>query len=262
MDEPIAEMVNESNHTPLILMGIVSFGIGIGVGYFLGRRKPKEVHVIPAIEEEINYDQMKDLIREAQEESGIEDEIIIPGKTIIDPEAEKRNVKKAAEEFIAEHIPADVVIRDEDIRDEETFEPVAKSVFAGAKDKNDGWIYEEELKTRTEIRPYVIHEDEYFQNEKDYSQIVLTYYAGDDIMVDEADKPIYNHTDVVGELRFGHGSGDPNVFFVRNDKRHAEYEIMREGGLYSVEVLGHEIESNDRAKNVQHSKLDKFRPDD
>ncbi len=118
------------------------------------------------------------------------------------------------------------------------------------------------MQKRSDKQPYVLHKDEFFADENGYSQITLTYYAGDNILVDESDVPIYNHVDVVGDLLFGHGSGDPKTVYIRNDKQHAEYEVLHDEGLYSQEVLGLEIENNLRVQEIKHSHNRKFRLDE
>lgn len=118
----------------------------------------------------------------------------------------------------------------------------------------DTWDLLKELKGRTESAPYILHRDEFHADEKDYRQYSLTYYAGDNIMTNEDDDEVmYNHDRVVGELKWGHGSGSPIMVFVRNDKLRAEYEITYVDGLYSEEVQGLEIENNQRVKNLEHS---------
>lgn len=106
----------------------------------------------------------------------------------------------------------------------------------------DGWDYEEELAKRTSDAPYIIHKDEYDAEEAGYSQSTLTFYAGDSVLVDERDVPIYDAGKIVGEPIFGHGSQDPSICYIRNDRLEAEYEILLEEGFYQVEVLGAEIE--------------------
>ncbi len=80
-------------------------------------------------------------------------------------------------------------------------------------------------------------------------------------MADEDDTPVYNYDRVIGPLNFGHGSGDPNVFYVRNHRRKTEYEILYNTGLFSEEVLGLEIEDNERVKDLKHSNIQRFRPE-
>ncbi len=130
-------------------------------------------------------------------------------------------------------------------------ETVKSSVFAH---DDDDWNYAKEIRNRKPSEPYVIHKDEFYSEEKGYSQNTFIYYAGDNIMCDEDDSPVYNHADVTGPLLFGHGSADPNVVHIRNDKRKSEYEICYDPGLYSVEVLGLEIEDNQRVEGLKHSK--------
>ena len=120
--------------------------------------------------------------------------------------------------------------------------PEVRNVFA----QSDKWDYEAELVAREKAsgKPHIIHQDEFFAQESEYTQTTCTYYVGDDILVDEKDVPVHNHTLVVGELRFGHGSLDPNVVYVRNTSLKGEYEILKHDGFYTIEVLGYEQESH------------------
>lgn len=117
----------------------------------------------------------------------------------------------------------------------------------------DTWNLLKELRGRTESAPYVIHKDEFYADEKGYRQHSLTYYAGDNIMLGDDEKIVYNHDTVVGELKWGHGSGSPIMFYVRNDKYRAEYEVTHVDGFFQVEVMGMDVEDNDRVRNLEHS---------
>ncbi len=89
--------------------------------------------------------------------------------------------------------------------------------------------------------PYVITHDEFYEGEKDYAQASLTYFEGEDLLVDETDRPIEDVDAVVGSdnlSRFGRGSKDPRVVHVRNDKLEVDYEIVLSKGNYAEEVLG------------------------
>ena len=47
--------------------------------------------------------------------------------------------------------------------------------------------------------------------------------------------------DAVGEMnlhRFGHGSGDNNVVYIRNDRLENDFIVLRSQGEYAKEVLG------------------------
>lgn len=117
---------------------------------------------------------------------------------------------------------------------------VTVNVFERSDDPN--WDYETELAHRASDKPYMLHRDEYFGEEKGYGQSTLTYYAGDDVLVDENDVPIPRPVDVIGEVEFGKGSGDPNTAYARNERLEAEYEIVRDPGHFAVEVLGVQTE--------------------
>lgn len=128
-----------------------------------------------------------------------------------------------------------------------------------AEEEDPNWNYEYELRHRTEEAPYVISYEEYMENEKERPQSALAYYEADDVLADEADKPIDNTDRVVGDYnlqRFGHGSKDNNVVYIRNEVLDHEFEVVRHRGSYVEQVLGF-IQHGDR-----HHKLRKFRSDD
>lgn len=124
---------------------------------------------------------------------------------------------------------------------------------------NEQWDWDIELMHRQDNHIYVIHYDEFVNNESNYSQETLTYYAGDDILTDQLNTPIYDYEKMIGDIRFGHGSNDQNVVFIRNDQIHMEWEILRDEGKYQVEILGYEIEQDYEANDLKHSNNFKFR---
>jgi hypothetical protein len=121
------------------------------------------------------------------------------------------------------------------------------------------WVWDREHARRDEDGFYILHKDEFYQDERDYTQTTLTYYAGDDILVDQESVPIYNYTTIIGELRFGHGSDSESIFYVRNNKLKAEYEIVCDDGKYSVEILG--LEAEEEAEQSNGLKHTRFRED-
>jgi len=113
-------------------------------------------------------------------------------------------------------------------------------VYEGGKDKNSGWNYTEELESRTTTEPYVIHQDEFNENDE-YSKVTYTYYAEDDVLVDDEDQHPVPHGDLVvglDNLKFGHGSDDIDVVFVRNDRLGQDMEICRTHESYERKILG------------------------
>jgi hypothetical protein len=119
------------------------------------------------------------------------------------------------------------------------------------KDKSTGWDYKEELAGRLEGQPYVIHQDEFSHNETGYSQTTYTYYARDDVLVDEGNGHPLPHADIivgVDNLKFGHGTDDVDVVFVRNDRLELEMEICRVHDSYEEKVLGIDPDETDESR--------------
>jgi len=105
----------------------------------------------------------------------------------------------------------------------------------------DEWNYNKEIQTRDRNHPYIIHQNEFEESFPEYQQLQWTYYAGDDILCDERDEVVVRPELVVGEAnlkRFGHGSGDPNMIYIRNDRLEIEWEITRSFKSHAEEVLG------------------------
>lgn len=120
-----------------------------------------------------------------------------------------------------------------------------------AKDAAEGWDYEVELASRMEDKPYVIHYDE--REEKEYEEITLTYYAGDDVLCDENDKVVDSPDFLVGAAnldKFGHGSNDKNVVYVRNESLTIDIEVVRSDKTYAEEVHGFKHEDPPRRRRL------------
>lgn len=116
------------------------------------------------------------------------------------------------------------------------------------------WDYDAEIAQRGPRDPFVIHADEYHGEESGFRQSQLTYYAGDDVMTDEDDQPVFNFEDITGPLMWGHGSNDQDLFYVRNPRLEAEYEITRSYDAYAHAILGIEAEAAASAEDVRHSR--------
>jgi hypothetical protein len=222
------------------LTGVVCFGLGVTVGYIISSRRNKSITRYVTVTETVPV---------------IESESIKEG-----PIRAESGVEEVSTFVVeAEEVTPMFTTRADDLAEIDMKftnpEPESKSVFI---DVDETWDYEEELKERTSEHPYTIHRDEYFNDEMGYGQSTLTYYEGDEILTDEQDVPIYNPNRVTGPLYFGKGSGDPNLVYVRNEHLEAEYEVIRDQGYYTVEILGHEFETEvSKEKPIIH----KFRQD-
>lgn len=91
------------------------------------------------------------------------------------------------------------------------------------------------------VDPYVIPVQAYMDDEEGYDQMTLTYYSLDKVLVDDAEQVIHDVEGTVGYNNlhnFGVESGNNDTVYIRNEKRAAEYEILRVEDRYSAAVLG------------------------
>lgn len=148
-------------------------------------------------------------------------------------------------------LPPPVPITEEELRERSLHirtEDVLKRVFRtelSSKDKNDGWSFPKELARRTPDEPHIIHQDEFANNDSEYQQTTYIYYVEDDVLVDEDETVINNRENLIGHnvlTRFGHGTDDYNILYIRNPLLELEIEICRSPGSYEEEVLGLERE--------------------
>jgi len=119
--------------------------------------------------------------------------------------------------------------------------PVRKPETLVEEVSRDEWNYNKEIAQRDRNHPYIIHENEFQETFPDYQQLQWTYYAGDNILCDERDEVVVRPELVVGEenlKRFGHGSSDDNMVYIRNDRLEIEWEITRSWKSHAEEVLG------------------------
>lgn len=222
---------------PVVLassIGIAGFSGGLSIGYILGKRRfVEKVEVYTEsdtiIQMEIDFtefDENTEAMRTKSKQNHPSNVPIIE----LEPERTPQKLKRLVTEY----------------------EGGVTNVFNVHID-ND-WDYERELSTRTHEKPYVIHRDEFWAEELDFTQITLTYYQADDILTDDHDVPIYNFRKIVGDaMQFGHGSGDTNVVYIRNEILTAEYEVLFCPGSYEEEVLGVELEKKFKADDLKHS---------
>jgi hypothetical protein len=220
------------SHVMLPIVGLIGLGIGGVVGYIIGIRHASRFELIDSIPHEVpkqlkfNVDDIDGYINEHNSSKHIEE----------------------VHEFVEPDNDGPLAHMQTNLKEER------RSIFS-VSDSDGEWDYEKETASRSPEKPYVLHRDEFYNDEMDFTQITLTYYGGDDIMVDQDDTPIYGYSEVVGPLMFGHGSDDPNVFYVRNETRRTEYEVLNDPGSYSIEVLGLEYDDDIAQKGPQVRKF-------
>lgn len=249
MEFKIEKIFNNSTKVP-ITVGVGSFVAGIvvgaGVSYILERRKNRTMltHEVPRRifdASELFDKTVAGKPSVTEDEDGIE-ATAVPTKSFED-------VIERTSVLTEELHDGDRIIPHPDEPEEEVALET-RSIFAASDDE---WNLEIEQKNRSSSAPYILHKDEFYQDELGYTQTTLTFYNSDEILADTDDKPVYSYDRMTGELKFGHGSGDPNVVYIRNDKLRAEYEVILDPGYFSVEVLGLTIEEEAEAKDFKHA---------
>ena len=239
-------------------IGVASFVLGTGVGYVIARRNKNGTNEVSKLKTEVGdikseieelrsndvqlefrYDDVEQRFGSSLQQAAIivtrfQEEGRAYLNRNVDPELHISRIEHPSNN---KH---EVVI--EPISNEKEDEPMI-NVFTN-DDEDDEWDYDVEVPLRTADRPYIIHRDEFFSNEMDLSQSTLTFYMGDEILCDEQNVPVYNPDKVVGKIRFGYGSRDPSICYIRNEDLQAEYEVLIDHGYYQQEVLGETIENN------------------
>ena len=80
-------------------------------------------------------------------------------------------------------------------------------------------------------KPYVISPEEF--DELGYTICELTYYAGNDVLVDDEGDPIEDPGRTVGTEFSSHfGEYEDDAVFVRNDRLMSDYQILLDPGAY------------------------------
>lgn len=209
-----------------LLGGIV---IGVGVGFYFGYRYNREKLRQEAFEDTQEEVQRLREYYGRNEKRDLEEIVEERGYSQVTPEPDRPLPPPVP---VREPEPARLPLEPvQDLKDEE--------LKVEEKDKNAGWSFPAELARRTEHRPYILHQDEYMENESEFSQVTLTYYEVDGILADVDDSVLRPEVVGVDHLsRFGHGADSYDVLYVRNPHLEMEYEICRVQKSFEVEVRG------------------------
>jgi hypothetical protein len=101
------------------------------------------------------------------------------------------------------------------------------------------------IEVKESDEPYLLTEDEYQNDNGEIRQEPLVYWAIDGQLTDISNNLIENPKKVVGSTtltKFGFIQSDPDILYVRNNKRNIDYEISKVEKSYAVEVQGVEDE--------------------
>jgi hypothetical protein len=249
--ETLEDAADVTRHidTRLVRYFLGGVGVGAAIGFFVGYRYNREkikAEAFQESEEEIERirKHYQDKMTAKENETAKEELttlVVEEGYARIEDEpqpiSDLRDLSSPEEHPLADRpLPAPVPVTP------------ARRVFRSTdteKDKNDGWNFARELQLRSSDRPHIIHQDEFTHNETEFAQVTYTYYAEDDVLVDESEEVITDREALIGVgtlNRFGHGTDDFNILYVRHPVLELEIEICRSSGSYEVEVLGLERE--------------------
>ena len=232
----------------VILIGLgltgVAIGAGLGVGaYFLLKKRLKSQYEAE-LQREIEEVRASYKRRVKRQEYKTPEEAAEALKAYSEgPSTEKKLKVPASDERIAKEVR---VVRGEGDEpgyvEEETETTIEENVFIDGKPINPfDWNQEVEESKRDPESPYVISFEEFNENPTDWEQNNLIYYEGDDVLADERDNPIPEIEATVGYdnlNRFGHGSQDPNVVYIRNERTEALFEVIHNDGKFADQVVG------------------------
>lgn len=91
-------------------------------------------------------------------------------------------------------------------------------------------------------KPYLISQQEFFQDDEDYDHLTITWYSRNQMLLDERDDVISNMEATVGldnMKMFGQpDADDPNVLHIRNENTKVKFEVLLSTEDYFETVLG------------------------
>lgn len=261
--ETVAEAVPEIVESLLALKAqftLIGMSFGGLIG-FLATRKYLEKKYQDAAEEEI--DQMREhfrartIVREEKPDlSELREKLEDAGysKPNIAIVKEPENVEGSSPEGEVSGKSNEGEASNDEVAEEVSEEQEVTNIFDTAKNADDDWDYEEEVRLRRPDRAYIIHVDE--RHERDYTESSLVYYAGDDVLCDEQDTQIEDPDMVVGVDnldKFGHGSHDKDILYIRNDNLAVEIEVVKNDGNFAEIVHGF-VQHSDKSRTRRRRK--------
>lgn len=222
---------------------LVGAGVGIAIGFTVGYKvaeKRLKTKYSKLAEEEISE------MREHYQQKMVAVEPKPPLDKVVKErysEIELQAIKETNAQFPPEEeVQEGVVVQ-------EVEETTQVNVF-----NEPGWDYAAEIAKRDPEVPYIIHVDEFTQNEPDHDQLTYTYYEMDDVLADQQENTIDDMDAVIGlgNLgRWGHGSKDEHIVYIRNEEMKTDFEVVRDRGSFAEETRRNIRHSYDRRRRIQ-----------
>lgn len=237
LENQVDNVVTITKNNPLVMVGALLVGVGIGgfIAYKIAvKRTALKYEDIMAEEIDAAKTFYKRLAKEGEFETpqGAV-EALVPGEVV------SAISSYQGKDQATRYDKVEVAAIEETVVVEKV--EITNNVFTENRTDPRDWDYNHEISVRDTTKPYIISFDEFHENEEGNEQVTVSYYAGDKTLADEKDQPIDNEDNVVGEdnlLRFGHGSHDSKVVYIRNERLGMDFEVIRSGGEYAKEVMG------------------------
>jgi hypothetical protein len=209
----------------LVLGGV---GIGVAVGFFFGYRYNREkirAEAFAKSEEEV--EKIRELYRDRAK-------VVVPEKPSVEQVVEERGYLDPERE---RPLPTPVPF----VSEPDTTEPPIV-VDPDRQVPEFIWNYPHELARRSPDRPYVIHQEEFQEEGSQFNHVTYTYFAEDGFVMNDEDQQLFTDVDArVGLhnlVRFGHGTDDPDIVFIRNHELNIEIELARTYNSYQRDIEG------------------------
>jgi hypothetical protein len=249
---------------PLGLGLVVGLAAGATGGYFFAKRRLETKYNQIAADEiaemrehyqsklvALENTQTKPTVDEVVKERGYSVESQSPPMAVTPPETVVDAAKESTEDTPP---PQQNVFQKPPVTPEEVGMPLVQ----------DEWDAHKERSQRSPLRPYIIHRDERSEQQA-YDEVTLTFYEADDVLCNESDEVIADdeRERMIGEAnleKFGHGSGDATIVYIRNDQLECDFEVIRSPNSYAEEVHGFEPDPPELRHS--HHRRDKTFDDD
>lgn len=105
----------------------------------------------------------------------------------------------------------------------------------------------------SEDHPFIISVED-FMDDDEYTRQTIVYYEEDDTLVDDRDQVIPDVEGTVGSdalTKFGTGSSDKDIVYVRNNALDTQFEVVRNKGSFTEVVLGYESSEKQRPRKMR-----------
>lgn len=244
-------LVTVTRNNPWVIGGVAVVAAGVG-GYFGYRYAVKKLVA--------HYDER--LIRAQQESRAYYEKLASRGdfgtkvteEDVVSAAALLENYQGDEDNPYGARTPEDKTTLQE-IQD--TTEPASKVVGPRSALRDGNWDIDQELALRSTLEhgePYVISYEEFNEGLSGQDPDELIWYEGDSTLADMRGSIIPDTNRYIGDdnlLRFGEGSGDADMVYVRNEATGTDYQVNRSIGKFTKEVLG--FNDEEKPGQLRHS---------